>query len=113
VKQLRYTLIPDGPSDRALIAVINWTIKQHESFTGLTLLPQFADLRNNPSQSRTLGERLTDAIQRFPCDVLFIHRDAEKVSRDQRHDEIAEAIARLTTPYWGPVIPVRMTEAWL
>jgi hypothetical protein len=52
------------------------------------------------------------AVDLYPCDILFVHRDAEGQDPAQRRDEIATALT--TNPItWVPVIPVRMTEAWL
>jgi len=113
VNQLRYTLTCDGPSDRSLMAVIDWLLAHHNQLSDIAVLPQFANPRESPSL-RLIG-RLPDAIRRFPCDILFIHRDAERESREKRQEEIDAAISELahTMPISVPVIPVRMTEAWL
>jgi len=113
VNQLRYTLTCDGPSDRSLMAVIDWILIHHNQLSDIAILPQFADPRESPSLRLT--DRLPDAIRRFPCDILFIHRDAERESREKRQEEIDVAISKLahTMPFSVPVIPVRMTEAWL
>lgn len=47
-------------------------------------------------------------------DVVVVHRDADNAGADTRRQEIRRAITRLD--YSGavvPVVPVRMTEAWL
>jgi hypothetical protein len=52
----------------------------------------------------------------FPCDLLFVHRDAERDDRGVRVAEIRGACSSLSEPPTCPVvcvIPVRMTEAWL
>ena len=115
MKQLRYTLTSDGSSDRALMAVIDWLFEQHRQAAPMTVLSQFADIREGRHPSRRLVDRLKHAIGRFPCDILFIHRDAERESRESRQVEIDEAIAQLPTAieHWIPIISVRMTEAWL
>ena len=51
----------------------------------------------------------------FPCDVLFVHRDAEEEDPNNRYDEIRRALPSgmaVSKPYVC-VVPVRMTEAWL
>jgi hypothetical protein len=52
----------------------------------------------------------------YPCDLLFVHRDAEGQPFQQRKDEIYRSIGNLelgVVPPWVCVIPIRMTEAWL
>lgn len=48
----------------------------------------------------------------YPCDVLFVHRDAERQSVEWRRREIANSLKNTPVSY-VPVVPVRMTEAWL
>jgi hypothetical protein len=49
----------------------------------------------------------------LPCDILFVHRDAERPDlASLRLAEIRAATAQLG-PASVPVVPVRMTEAWL
>jgi hypothetical protein len=48
----------------------------------------------------------------YPCDILFIHRDAEAQPALNRRQEIAARASVVNTPY-VPVVPIRMTEAWL
>jgi len=55
-------------------------------------------------------------VDLYPCDVLFLHRDAEGQGRERRLQEIQEGVAASSVaracPH-VPVIPVRMMEAWL
>ena len=46
----------------------------------------------------------------YPCDLLFVHRDAEKESYDFRRQQVEAAV---DGGHHVPVIPVRMSEAWL
>jgi hypothetical protein len=65
-----------------------------------------------PPQS--LEERVRLAVENYPCDILFVHRDAERQSPEDRRAEILNAIQHLgNNPPAVCVIPVRMTEAWL
>ncbi|MFH1985419.1 MAG: hypothetical protein ABIL58_26580 [Pseudomonadota bacterium] len=64
-----------------------------------------------------LKDRLARGVQLFPCDLLFVHRDAETKTIAQRREEIKLAIDDIgeevhRIPYVC-IIPVRMTEAWL
>lgn len=61
---------------------------------------------------RGLEGRLRAALDLYPCDVLFVHRDAEAQPADLRREEIANALLWASVRY-VPVVPIRMTEAWL
>lgn len=106
---VRYTLVSEGSSDRALLHVINWTLRRLgvDSFSGV-----WADLRRAPSPPRTLVAKIAGALDLYPCDVLLVHRDADSDGRMARHIEIMQAAAGASGA-WVPIIPIRMTEAWL
>ena len=88
--------------------VITWCL----SANGVTEInPQWADFSRMPP-SRDLGARLRSALDLYPCDVLFVHRDAEKEPPEIRRQEISRA-AREIDRQLIPVVPIRMTEAWL
>jgi hypothetical protein len=66
-------------------------------------------------KSPGLKGKIAAALDRYPCDLLFVHRDAESSERtvyQQRRDEIRQAMESHSIPYVC-VVPVRMTEAWL
>jgi hypothetical protein len=105
---LRYTLLADGTSDEVILPIINWLIEQH--CPGARILPAFA--RDFGPVGNALEVRVATALRNFPCDLLFVHRDAEGMSREDRVAEVTDAMRDLGTPFI-PVIPVRMTEAWL
>ncbi len=115
-RRLRFTLLADGTSDRALLPILRWTIEQLDSAT-LIVEGEVADLRGLPTSYRnSLGRRIKVAVELFPCDLLVVHRDAEHQDRvDERLLEIQHAVsdADLGRTATVPVIPVRMTEAWL
>lgn len=109
---LRYTLLSDGSSDVALMPIIEWVIAQH--LPSAVVTGQFAvDLG---PVGLGLAQRIPVALRLFPCEMLFLHRDAEGQTLAARMREIDAAMARAAGPLpgcWVPVIPVRMTEAWL
>ncbi len=115
MKWFRFTLTSDGPSDRSLMPIINWTLEQNTHLRDFTIVPQFYDPRGSVTPGRKLEDRLRSAIEHFPCDVLFVHRDAERESPEKRRQEIETAVVALANSisHWVSVIPVRMTEAWL
>ena len=109
---LTYTLLADGPSDEAITRVIDWLVK--DVAPSLTPLPQFADLRGLPRPPKMLHQQIETALRLHPCDILFIHRDAENQSPSARRAEIQSAVNQVSpVGEHIPVVPVRMTEAWL
>ena len=70
---MTYTLAADGASDAVLLPILTWSLKQQ----GTTwVVGQWADFSRIPHQ-RNMEERLKTACDLYPCDVLFVHRDAE------------------------------------
>ena len=110
--ELRFTLLTDGPTDRALLPILTWLIQQHSS----------RPLQNNwaekVSMRSSFAERIHTALELYPCELLFIHRDAESnaqnahATRKQQIESAAVQICSPNQPYIC-VVPVRMTEAWL
>ncbi|MCJ7687521.1 MAG: DUF4276 family protein [Desulfobacteraceae bacterium] len=113
--EIRYTLISDGSSDRALLPILTWILREKGDIRRVQ--PEWADLRRLPQPPQTLRERILSAIDLFPCDLLFIHRDAEREDPESRYREIRNALQEATKlGFQAPavcVVPVRMTEAWL
>lgn len=110
---LRYTLLTDGPGDRCLRRIINWVLETIPEVSQRGFADQFADLRELREPPRAMSDKMRKAIALFPCDVLFVHRDAENEPRENRATEIREAAKAAGVAPHIPVIPVRMTEAWL
>jgi len=75
--------------------------------------PDFSLLGKVPKDVRSrlqAGERLADQ----KIDLVVVHRDADNAGTTARKNEISNAAATLSSsPRVVPVIPVRMTEAWL
>ncbi|MBX3274586.1 MAG: hypothetical protein KF729_30250 [Sandaracinaceae bacterium] len=106
---LRYTLLADGTSDRALEQVVSWALRRAGERVEQA---SWADFSFAVTPPRTLRDRVREAIRLYPCDLLFVHRDAEALPRADRRDEIRDAVAS-ACDYYVPIVPVRMTEAWL
>lgn len=105
---MQATVLTDGAGDTVLLPILRWLIGQ------LTEKPvefQWADLRILPQPPRSLRDRILKSVQLYPCDILFVHRDAERDPADWRFDEISTANTAGVT-HIG-VVPVRMQEAWL
>ncbi|MBU0988817.1 MAG: DUF4276 family protein [Proteobacteria bacterium] len=113
--EIRYTLISDGSSDRALLPILTWVLREKGEVRRVQ--PEWADLRRLPHPPQRLRERILYAIDLFPCDLLFVHRDAEREDSETRYREIRNALQEATKRgFQVPtvcVVPVRMTEAWL
>lgn len=111
---LRFTLLAEGTSDRVLIPILTWMlIKKHPGFDWIG---QTADLQALPRPPRELPDKIATASELFPADVIFIHRDADREPPERRRAEIQAAIhsrPQSGVNQWAPVVPVRMTEAWL
>lgn len=105
---MRYTLVADGTSDKVLLPILTWSLKRNRV---PEVEAEWADFTRLPPR-RDLTERLRTALDLYPCDILFIHRDSENPDPEPRRVEILEAANGLTGSS-VPVIPVRMTEAWL
>ena len=101
----------DGSSDRVLTHILEWTL--WECGVRAELISQWADLRGLRTAPKGLAARIRKSIELYPCDLLFIHRDAEAASRQTRLEEIREAVQELGPRPSVAVIPVRMQESWL
>lgn len=116
MKELRYTLISDGSSDKALMPILTWLLRVHK--VECAIQPTWADLRRLPKPPKTLLPRIISSLELYPCDLLFVHRDAEKEAHENRVVEIQEAVQEavkesVAVPPSVCVVPVRMQEAWL
>lgn len=113
MNELHFTLITDGSSDRVLVHHLRWILKNCLG-SQVAIQSQWADLRSLRDKPVKLVDKICITLELYPCDLLFIHRDAENAGPAQRLREITEAVitSQTTTPV-VPVVPVRMTEAWL
>lgn len=115
MSELRYTLLSDGPSDRALLPLLTWLLRTHG--VERALQAEWADLRRLPNPPTSLADRIRRGLELYPCDLLFVHRDAERASRSDRVGEIHGALRQVAAAQPVPpvicVVPVRMQEAWL
>jgi hypothetical protein len=112
--QLRYTLVTDGSSDIALIPILTWLLR--ENGVAHTIQSEWADLNRVPhSKRRRLEDKIYWSLDLYPCELLFVHRDAEREARETRVREITTAITNADTfvSAVSCVVPIRMQEAWL
>jgi hypothetical protein len=104
---MRACLLGEGSSDRALVQPLRWLLGQ------LTPADHAVDWIDTSrlNKPKGLAARIQAALAVAPCDLLFVHRDADKEGPEPRRSEIAEAVAG-RIPHVA-VIPVRTMEAWL
>jgi hypothetical protein len=117
-KELYYTLLTDGTSDKALLPILTWLLQQH--LGAYVIHADRAELERLPRPPKTLTDKIERCVALYSCDILFIHRDAEKQAINMRQAEIETAfkqvrkkLGKSALPKIVCVIPVRMTEAWL
>lgn len=116
IVEYRVTLVSEGSSDRMLQPALHWLISQYTP--GATVTIERADLGELPQPPKRLCDKVSIGYQIYPCDLMLVHRDADNVEPDDRHMEVADALQQARTddpeiPEAVPVVPVRMSEAWL
>jgi Domain of unknown function (DUF4276) len=109
---IKYILISDGSSDRALINIINYALKQQFN---LDFDGERADLGIfSRKKVKTLEEKIAVVIDYYEPLLIFIHRDAENQPSQKREEEIEKALINADkTKQFAKIIPIRMTECWL
>lgn len=108
---IKYTFCSEGPSDRVLLHHINWSL---ERLTTLPVDGEWADPHIFDNRNRDVATRVAQALSYYPCNLLFIHRDADGQGFLARRAEIRDAMRQAGIAIASvAVVPVRMTEAWL
>ena len=95
--------------------VIQWLLDS--LLPGVSIEGFSANQEELPS-ARDLAGRIVTAVKLRPCEILFVHRDADTAGRDSRIREIERAVLaarsrQATLVPIVPVIPARMIETWL
>jgi hypothetical protein len=97
--------------NRALIPILDWLFGQH--LPDCAVQSAWADLGRLPQPPRTLAERIGKSMSLYPCQLLFVHRDADRDGHAARVEEVRHAAAAYEPHPIIPVVPVRVLEAWL
>ncbi|WP_180542163.1 hypothetical protein [Nevskia soli] len=87
--------------------LLTWSLNQH---TAEPVNGQWVDFSRIPRR-RDTEWKLAAALDLYPCNLLFVHRDAENQPPELRRREIASNLRNSRVKH-VPVVPVRMTEAW-
>jgi hypothetical protein len=114
MKELKYTLIADGSSDKTLLSIIKWSLD--DLYPKIPNEGSFADFRNIPNPPKSIKDKVKIALEYYPFDVLFIHRDAENTNIRTINQRVAEITKELQNDLLGKiicVIPIKMMETWL
>lgn len=107
---MTFSLVADGPFDEVLIPIISWSLKG----MGVSVIEGvWADFRRLPSPPKTLADKLTKCLELYPAELIFVHRDSEGEPPEHRYEEIERARREVQLLSLVPIVPVRMTEAWL
>ncbi len=116
---LRSTLLAEGTSDRALLPIIALALAANVHNGVQIEETRLVDHARLPLRiKRDRGAWVRSAVDEYPCDVLFVHRDADAAGRPKRLEEIGDWLAQASIPPDAGIgvvalVPVRMTEAWL
>lgn len=109
----RFTIVGDGDSDAALKPIVEWLLSKIDHVSTAGYLVEFTTGRHGRSRFDALAGKLDVALREFPADLVFVHRDAERDPPERRFQEIDSACRAVGVDAVVPVVPVRMTEAWL
>ena len=99
-RQITFSVVADGGTDRVLVPIIQWAIHRLDSDVEI-LEPSFE------KRKATVAEFLQ--VYESETMLTFVHRDTENMSLEDRMQEFSNA----TGDEIVPVIPVRMSEAWI
>jgi len=103
---VKANLLAEGSSDRVLLPILRWVLTEN---TRDEVHVSWSNPRLFGAHSK-LADKVQCVLELQPCDLLFVHRDADNQPPDWRRHEIANAVAHHAHV---AVVPVRMTETWL
>ncbi len=112
---LSFTMLGEGSSDAMLVPVVRWLLEANG--VRRPLLPAWADLSLLHKKPKGLAAEIQAALENYPCELLFVHRDSDNGLREDRCKEIQTAFGKVSrqlqqVPPHICVIPVQETETW-
>ena len=111
MSSVRYTLVSEGSSDTVLMPILDWVLHENGVYVSESV---WAELRTLPKPPTTPVKPIEKALELYPCDLLFIHRDADNQDYDVRKRWVLDHLDKITLkPPAVCIIPVRMQETWL
>jgi len=117
INEIKFTLIADGTSDKALVNIIKWLLD--DLYPEVPNKINFADFKylKKPPLKKDIVSQINTARKYYPFDILIYHRDAESNKIETVEDRIKEIFKNLEDDKdidsLVCVIPVRMMESWL
>lgn len=116
MESIKYTLIGDGSSDKVLLNIIRWVF--NDLYPTLPIKDTFADFSkiSNPPKKNDILHQYDFASNYYPFDILFYHRDSEKLTKtiiEERKNEIYSKLEPTKKKNVICVIPKSMMETWL
>ncbi len=118
-KPLVSALLAEGKTDRVLLPILNWLLKEcapEGVFVGRTVFIEPILMQGTP---KALTKRIPRALSEQSCDLLFVHRDGDvegNVTVQEAHlRRVKEVRAVCDVAHVPPVVcvvPVQETEAW-
>lgn len=115
MKEITFALLSDGSSDKRLLPILTWLLRQH--CPDSVVQSDWVDFGRMSRPPKTLSDQILTCLDLYPCDLLFIHRDAENQPPESRRKEIMNALQNVSNRASNLpaicVVPVRMQEAWL
>lgn len=114
--EIRFTLIGDGSSDKALSYIVKWLAD--DLYPEVPSYVNFADFRSlpKPPPKNDTKAQISTAKEYYPYDLLIYHRDAERNDIqiiDERKSEILECVEDVDVKNIVCVVPIKMMESWL
>lgn len=105
--------IREGTSDAPLADIVESMFREHDVSVRITS-PDFSLLEGRLSKDLPSRMRAGLKLMGANVDVIICHRDADNQGHDARRLEMVSALSTISAPsLLVPIIPVRMTEAWL
>ena len=115
MRMIQSTLLAEGPNDAALTVHLTWLLTHHfpKDEVQETAFVASKELEGIPKGD--LARRMRIATENHPCDILFVHRDADSTDAQPRHDEIDHAakVLQRDLAHVVAVVPIQTLEAWL
>ncbi len=105
--------VAEGPSDLPLAGIVQDLFLERGISVRLSQ-PDYSLIAEKVKKDITSRLLVGTRLMRSTPDLIVVHRDSDNVGVDKRREEIAQgAQCSGVESHVLPVIPVRMTEAWL
>jgi hypothetical protein len=109
---IEFAYICEGTSDEALVRHLEHLCVELGFQEASGVIPEFDRLPK--AIGKTVEARVAALRLLYPAiNVVFVHRDADNVSPNERYDEIRLGVESVGGYKWVGLVPVRELEAWL